>query len=82
MFDEHDDDDDVDYDMDSPVYLHTVKLYIPNKLHLAEKMEETRQIIIQRISGRILGKSNVVIESIGNMCIKVFTNSNPVRRRR
>ena len=80
--DEHDDEDDDDDDMENPVYLHTGKIYIPTKLHLAEKLEEARQIILQRNNGSIRGHSNVVIESIGNMCFKVFTNANPVRRRR
>ena len=81
-FHQHDDDEEEDDEMDNPIYLHTWKLYIPNKLHLAEKLEETRQIILLRNSGSIRGKSNVVIESIGNTCFKVFTNANPSRSRR
>ena len=60
-FDLHVDDD------DSPVYLPSSKLQIPNRDQLAAKMPGARQIILDRNSGSIRGKSNVVIDSIGTV---------------
>ena len=69
-FDLHDDDD----DEVRPVYLHSGKLQIPNTDFLAAKMAEARQIILERNSVSIRGKSNVVIDSIGNVCFKLVNN--------
>ena len=70
---QHDEDDD---DEVSPVYLHTGKLQIPNRDYLAAKMTEARQIILERNSVSIRGKWTVVIDSIGNVCVKLVNNAN------
>ena len=77
----HDDDDDDDEDEDdaTPVYLHSGKLQIQNRDQLANKMDESRQIILERNSGSIRGKSNVIIESIGDVCFKVVNNANKIQ---
>ena len=69
----HDDDDDDDEDEDdaTPVYLHSGKLQIKNREQLADRMAKPRQSILERDSGSIRGKSNLVIESIGDVCFNV-----------
>ena len=62
----HDEDDDDDEDEVTPVYLHTGKLQIQNRDQLSDKLEEARQIILERNSGSIRGKSNV-IDSFGTV---------------
>ena len=74
----HDDDDDDDDD-ETPVYLHSGKLQIQNREQLADKMTEARQLILERNSGSIRGKSNLVIESIGDVCFKVVNNANKIQ---
>ena len=69
---EQGEEDDAD---DTPVYLHWGKRQIPNGDHLAEKMEEARQIILERNSGSIRCKSKVVIESIGDVCFKMVNDT-------
>ena len=73
----HDDDD--DDDDETPVYLHSGKLQIKNRDQLADKMAEARQLILERNSGSIRGKSNLVIESIGDVCFKVVNNANKIQ---
>ena len=76
----HDEDDDAEgEDDETPVYLHSGKLQILNREHLAEKMEEARQIILERNRGSIRRKSNVVSESIGDDCFKVFNQNNKIK---
>ena len=74
----HDDDDD-DEDDETPVYLHSGKLQIQNRDQLSGKMAEAPQVIIERNSGSIRGKSNLVIESIGDVCFKVVNNANKIQ---
>ena len=77
---EHDEDDDNEDEYDeTPVYLHSGKLSIPNRERLAEKMEEPRQFILEINSESILSKPNVVIESSGDVCVKVVTHNNKVK---
>ena len=71
----HDEDDDEDDDNETPLHLHSGKLRIPNRDQLPQKMEEARQILIERNSGSIRGKSNVDIDSIGNVCFKSVNNA-------
>ena len=75
----HDDDDDDDEDEVTPVYLHSGKLQIQNRDQLSDKIEEARQIILERNSGSIRGRSNLVIESIGDVCFKVVNNANKIQ---
>ena len=70
---DHDDDDD-DEDV-SPVYLHSGRTQIPNREQMGARMAEARHIILERNSGSIWGNSNVVIDSIGDVCFKVINNS-------
>ena len=75
-------DDGVDDDDDeTPVYLHSGKLQIQNREQLSDKMTEARQLILERNSGSIRGKSNLVIESVGDVCFKVVNNANKIERR-
>ena len=74
-----DDDDDHDDDDETPVYLHSGKLQILNRNQLAARMAEARQIILERNSGSIRSKSNVVIDSIGTVCFKLVNNTNLVK---
>ena len=67
----HDDADDDDEDEETPVFLHYGKLQIQNRDQLSVKIEEARQIILERNSGSIRGRSNLVIESIGDVCFKI-----------
>ena len=48
---------------DRPVFLHSGKFEIPNRDHLAARIAEARQIILERNSGSIRCKSNIVIET-------------------
>ena len=73
----HDDDD--DDDDETPVYLHSGKVQIQNRDQLAGKMAEARQLILEWNSGSIRGKSNLVIESIGDVCLKVVNNANKIQ---
>ena len=57
-----DDEDDDDDEMDNPVVLHTGNLQVPDQHHMAENMEEEKEMLLQGNSGSIRGKSNVVIE--------------------
>ena len=68
--DEDDDEENI------PVYLPSGKLQILNREQMAGKMEEARQIILERNSGSIRRKSNVVIDSIGKVCFKLVNNAN------
>ena len=73
------DDDDDDEDHATPVYLHSGKLQIQNREQLVDKMAEARQLILERNSGSLRGKSNLVIESIGDVCFKVVNNANKIQ---
>ena len=72
-------DDDGADDDETPVYLHSGKLQIQNGEQLSDKMAEARQLILERNSGSIRGKSNLVIESIGDVCFKVVNNANKIQ---
>ena len=74
-----DDEDDDDDDEETPVYLHSGKLQIQNRHQLPDKRAEARQLILERNSGSIRGKSNLVIESIGDVCFKVVNNANKIQ---
>ena len=73
-----DDDDDDDEDDETTVYLHSGKLQFLNREKMAGKREEQRQIILARNSGSIRGKSNVVIESIGDVGFKSVNNAKKI----
>ena len=72
----HDDEDDEHHAMS--VYLHSGKLQIRNRGHLAGKMQEAKQLILQRNSSPIRGKTNLVIKSVGDVCFKVINNTKKV----
>ena len=57
-FNYDDDYDDVE-DEETPLYLHSGKLQIQNRDQLADKMAEARQLILERNSGSIRGKSKI-----------------------
>ena len=61
------------------VYLHSGKLQVRNRGQLARKMEEAKQLILQRNSGPVRGNTNLVIESVGDVCFKVINNANKVQ---
>ena len=66
-------------DDDSPVYFHSEKLQITNRDHLAAKMAEARQIILEPKRDSIPGNSNLLIDSIGKVCFKLVNNPNHVK---
>ena len=74
--DDYDDDDDEDA---TPVYLHSGKLRIQNREQLEGKMSEARQFILERNSGSIRGKSNLVREARGDVCFNVVNNANKIQ---
>ena len=57
------------------VYLHSGKLQVRNRAQLTGKMEEAKRLILQRNNGPIRGKTNLVLESIGDVCFKVINNA-------
>ena len=75
-FDLHDDEDDEDHAMS--LYLHSGKLQVRNRGQLAGKMEEAKQLILQSNNGPIRGKTNLVIESVGDVRFKVINNAKKV----
>ena len=70
---------DQDNDDEKPVYLPSGKLPIPNREQLAAKIQEAHHIILERNSGSIRSKSNVVSESIGDVCFKVINQKNKLK---
>ena len=74
LFPCHEDEDDDaadDDDDDSPVYLHSGRFKIPSREQLAARIAHARHIILERNSDSIRGNSNVMTESIGDVCFKV-----------
>ena len=69
----HDDEDD-EQDATS-VYLHSGKLQVRNRGQLVGKIEEAKRSILQKNNGPIRGKTNLMIESIGDICFKVINNA-------
>ena len=75
----HDDDaHEEDDDDETPVDLHSGKLRILNRVQLAAKMEETREILLELYIGSIRGNWNVVLESIRDVGFKVVINANKI----
>ena len=56
------DEQDSEADEGSPAYFHKGKLHIQNRDQLSQTMNQARQIILERNSSSICGKSNVVLE--------------------
>ena len=71
-----DDEDDEDHAM--TVYLDSGKIQVRNRGQLAAKMKEAIQLILQKHNGPIRGETNLVLESIGDVCFKVINNSKKV----
>ena len=67
-------DDEDDEHHGTSVYLHSGKLQVRNRGQLAAKMEEAKQLILQKHNGPIQGKTNLVLESIGDVCFNVINN--------
>ena len=76
-----DDDEDDDENDVTAAYLHSGKLQIQKRDQLSGKMAEARQLIFERNSGNIRGKSNLVIESIGDVCCMVVKNAKKIQWR-
>ena len=68
----HDEDDE---HQGMSVYLHSGKLQVRNRGQLVGKMEEAKQLILQKNNGPIRGKTNLYIKSIGDVCFKVIDNT-------
>ena len=72
----HEDDDEQEEEYEPPVYLYSGNLQIKNREQLAAKLTEARQRIVERSSDNIHGKSNHVIDSIGQGVFKVINQNN------
>ena len=68
-------DDEYDEHQGMSVYLHSGKIQVRNRGQLAGKMEEAKRSILQKNNGPIQGKTNLVIETIGDVCFKVINNA-------
>ena len=76
-FDDEDEaDEDDDDEVDTPFYLQTGKLYITTRQHVPEMVMDATQINLDRNSGSIRQKSNVVMDSLGTLCLKLFKQGN------
>ena len=68
-------DDEDDEHQGTSVYLHSGKHQVRNRGQLVGKMEEAKRSILQKNNGPIQGKTNLMIESIGDICFKVINNA-------
>ena len=68
-------DDEDDEHQGTSVYLHSGKHQVRNRGQLVGKMEEAKRSILQKNNGPIRGKTNLMIESIGDICFKVINNA-------
>ena len=67
--------DDEDEDHAMTVYLHSGKLQVRNRGQLVGRLEEAKERILERNSGPIRGRTNLYIESIGDVCFNLVNNT-------
>ena len=70
--------DENDEHQGASVYLNSGKLQVRDRGQLVGKMEEAKQLILQKNNGPIRGKTNLVIESIGDVSFKLINNTKKV----
>ena len=79
--DGEDEEDDEDEEVHASLERHSDKPNIPTRQHVPEKMEEAWQMILQRNSCSVSQKSNVVIDSICNVCIYMVNKAKQLKGR-